>query len=73
MDEGNEVLVCASEYVKGKPVFTQEKTNNYGRMCAWFCSLITWIDFHWPFIFNKAQVIVSVKQVEVLKWCVQIC
>jgi hypothetical protein len=24
MDEGNEVLVCASEYVKGKPSFTFE-------------------------------------------------
>jgi hypothetical protein len=25
MDEGNEVLVCASEYVKGKPSFILEK------------------------------------------------
>jgi hypothetical protein len=25
MDEGNEVLVCASEYVKGRPSFTLAK------------------------------------------------
>jgi len=30
MDEGNEVLVCASEYVKGKPVFTHEKPKILG-------------------------------------------
>jgi len=30
MDEGNEVLVCASEYVKGRPVFKHEKPNVTG-------------------------------------------
>jgi hypothetical protein len=33
MDEGNEVLVCASEYVKGRPVFTHEKQKIIG-MCV---------------------------------------
>lgn len=30
MDEGNEVLVCASEYVKGRLVFTHEKPKIIG-------------------------------------------
>jgi hypothetical protein len=31
MDEGNEVLVCASEYVKGKPSSTLEKPEIVGQ------------------------------------------
>lgn len=37
MDEGNEVLVCASEYLKGMLIL---KTKNYRTVCVWFCSLV---------------------------------
>jgi hypothetical protein len=40
MDEGNEVLVCASEYVKGRPSLTFEKLEIIGQIADSFADFL---------------------------------